>query len=87
MRGVEERREAMAAEEVGRLAERIAEIVRSLPTPDDRVTMTVAAVSMILEKANLTLGEQAAAIKLVEVFFMMSAKETVERMSPPPGVI
>jgi hypothetical protein len=84
---MEEKPEMKAMEEAGRLAERIAEIIRSMPTTDDRVTATVAAVSVILEKANLTLGEQAAAIKLVEVFFMMSAKEVVERMAPPPGVM
>ena len=74
-------------EEVARLAERIAEIIRSLPTPDDRVSAAVAAISAILEKSSLTLGEQAAAIKLVEVFFVMSAKEAIERASPPPGVM
>lgn len=74
-------------EEVARLAERIAEIIRSLPTPDDRVGAAVTAISAILERSNLTLGEQAAAIKLVEVFFVMSAKEVIERVSPPPGVM
>jgi hypothetical protein len=87
VRGVEEGREAKAVEEAGRLAERIAEIIKELEGADARVMAALAAVSAIVEKSQLTLFEQAALLKLLELFFNWSAKEVYDRYQPPPGIM
>jgi len=84
---VEEREGGEAIEEVGKLAEKVADAIRSMKTADERVFLALVAVVAIIEKSQLTLAEQAAVVKMVELFFTWGAKEVYDRYTPPLGVM
>ena len=76
-----------AIEEVRKLAEKVADAIRSAKTADERVFLALVAVATIIEESQLTLAEQAALVKMVEVFFTWGAKEVYDRCAPPLGVV
>lgn len=73
--------------EIEEMAARLAEAIAKLGSGEERVAAALAAVTAILERGGLTLMEQAALLKMVEVVFAWGAKEVCDRLRPPLGVV
>lgn len=84
---MEEELEGEVMKEVEELATRLAEAIRKLERGDARMVAALAAVSMIVERSQLTLTEQAALVKLLDLIFSWGAKEVYERYQLPPGIV
>jgi len=69
------------------LVEELAQLIGKLEAGEERVTAALTALSMILEKSGLTLMEQAALLKFLDVLFSWGAKETCDRALTPLGVM
>jgi len=69
------------------LVEELTQVIGKLKTGEERVTAALTALSMILEKSGLTMMEQAALLKFLDIFFSWGAKETCDRALTPLGVM
>jgi len=72
--------------EIGELAEKLAQSLSTVEKAEERVAAALTALSILLGKSGLTLAEQAALLKLLDVLFHWQVKEAYQRAQTPIGV-